>query len=122
MNEVDWLAERFEEKRTHLQAVAFRMLGSLSEADDAVQETWLRLTRSDTSGVENLGQPATKVLDTAGVRTGQSQPGLLDGIVRFAQRSEHPERDRLKVRALLLEPLGQPVDLVHRQSLRFRPS
>src|SRR6267154_2668772 len=50
MNEVDWLAERFEEKRTHLQAVAFRMLGSLSEADDAVQETWLRLSRSDTSG------------------------------------------------------------------------
>jgi RNA polymerase sigma factor (sigma-70 family) len=50
----DWLAERFEADRTHLQAVAYRMLGSVAEADDAVQETWLRLSRSDTSGVENL--------------------------------------------------------------------
>ena len=48
------LAARFEENRTHLQAVAYRMLGSLSEADDAIQESWLRLSRSDTSGVENL--------------------------------------------------------------------
>ena len=48
MNENDWLAERFEEHRTHLRAVAYRMLGSLSEADDAVQETWLRLSRADT--------------------------------------------------------------------------
>jgi DNA-directed RNA polymerase specialized sigma24 family protein len=51
----DWLAQRFEEHRTHLRAVAYRMLGSLSEADDALQETWLRLSRSDTSEVENLG-------------------------------------------------------------------
>jgi RNA polymerase sigma-70 factor (ECF subfamily) len=54
MDERDWLAERFEEARTHLRGVAYRMLGSLSEADDAVQEAWLRLSRSDTSGVENL--------------------------------------------------------------------
>jgi len=51
----DWLAQRFEEHRTHLRAVAYRMLGSINEADDAVQETWLRLSRSDTNGVENLG-------------------------------------------------------------------
>src|SRR5215204_1710407 len=50
----DWLAQRFEENRTHLRAVAYRMLGSISEADDAVQEAWLRLGRSDTSGIENL--------------------------------------------------------------------
>src|ERR671916_62896 len=50
----DWLAQRFEENRTHLRAVAYRMLGSISEADDAVQEAWLRLSRSDTSGVKNL--------------------------------------------------------------------
>ncbi len=50
MDEPDWLAERFEEHRPRLRAVAYRMLGSLSEADDAVQESWLRLSRSDTSG------------------------------------------------------------------------
>jgi RNA polymerase sigma factor (sigma-70 family) len=50
----EWLAERFEEHRTHLRAVAYRMLGSLSEADDAIQNAWLRLSRADTSGVENL--------------------------------------------------------------------
>ncbi len=55
MDEHDWLAERFEANRTHLRTVAYRMLGSLSEADDAVQEAWLRLRRSDTTGVENLG-------------------------------------------------------------------
>jgi len=55
MDEHDWLAQRFETHRTHLRAVAYRMLGSISEADDAVQEAWLRLSRSDTSGIENLG-------------------------------------------------------------------
>ncbi len=54
MNEHEWLAERFEENRNHLRAVAYRMLSSLSDADDAVQEAWLRLSRSDTSNVENL--------------------------------------------------------------------
>ncbi len=47
----EWMAERFEANRTHLRAVAYRMLGSLSEADDAVQEAWLRLSGSETSGV-----------------------------------------------------------------------
>jgi RNA polymerase sigma-70 factor (ECF subfamily) len=55
MDEQQRLAERFEENRTHLRAVAYRMLGSLDEADDAVQEAWLRLSRSDTSRVANLG-------------------------------------------------------------------
>jgi RNA polymerase sigma factor (sigma-70 family) len=58
----EWLAERFEANRAHLRAVAYRMLGSLSEADDAVQEAWLRLGRSDTSGVENLGGWLTTVV------------------------------------------------------------
>ncbi len=52
MDEREWLAERFEEQRPRLRAVAYRMLGSLSEADDAVQEAWLRLSRSDASDVE----------------------------------------------------------------------
>ena len=54
MDEDRWLAERFEQSRTRLRAVAYRMLGSLSEADDAVQESWLRVSRSGASGVENL--------------------------------------------------------------------
>jgi RNA polymerase sigma-70 factor (ECF subfamily) len=61
MNEYDWLAERFESHRGHLRGVAYRMLGSLTEADDAVQETWLRLSRSDTSEVNNLGGWLTTV-------------------------------------------------------------
>jgi RNA polymerase sigma factor (sigma-70 family) len=62
VDEHEWLAQRFEENRTHLQAVAYRMLGSRSEADDAVQEAWLRLSRSDTSSVENLGGWLTTVV------------------------------------------------------------
>jgi RNA polymerase sigma factor (sigma-70 family) len=62
MDENDWLTERFEEQRAHLRAVAYRMLGSLSEADDAVQETWVRLNRADTSDVENLGGWLTTVV------------------------------------------------------------
>jgi RNA polymerase sigma-70 factor (ECF subfamily) len=62
MDEQDWLAQRFEEYRSHLRAVAYRILGSISEADDAVQETWLRLSRSETSGVENLGGWLTTVV------------------------------------------------------------
>jgi len=62
MDEHDGLAERFEANRPHLRAVAYRMLGSLSEADDAVQESWLRLSRSGTSGIENLGGWLTTVV------------------------------------------------------------
>ena len=58
----DWLAEHFEEHRTHLRAVAYRMLGSLSEADDAIQEAWIRLARSDTESIENLGGWLTTVV------------------------------------------------------------
>ena len=54
MDQQEWLARQFEEQRPHLRAVAYRMLGSFSEADDAVQDTWLRLSRADTSEVENL--------------------------------------------------------------------
>ncbi|TMM00158.1 MAG: sigma-70 family RNA polymerase sigma factor [Actinobacteria bacterium] len=62
MDEREWLAERFEANRTHLRAVAYRMLGSVSEADDAVQEAWLRLSRSDTGEVENLRAWLTTVV------------------------------------------------------------
>ncbi|MFF4581583.1 sigma-70 family RNA polymerase sigma factor [Streptomyces sp. NPDC001389] len=62
MDESASLTERFEEHRGHLRAVSYRMLGSLSEADDAVQEAWLRLDRTDVSGVENLGGWLTTVV------------------------------------------------------------
>lgn len=62
MTETEFLAERFEAHRTHLRAVAYRMLGSLSEAEDAVQEAWFKLERSDTSGVRNLGGWLTTVV------------------------------------------------------------
>ena len=62
MTESDALAEGFEQNRTRLRAVAYRMLGSLAEADDAVQETWLRLSRSDASGVDNLGAWLTTII------------------------------------------------------------
>jgi RNA polymerase sigma-70 factor (ECF subfamily) len=60
--ENDWLAEGFEEQRAHLRAVAFRMLGSLTEADDALQDAWLRVSRADTSVVENLGGWLTTIV------------------------------------------------------------
>src|SRR5215211_6980261 len=62
MDEREWLATSFEEHRTRLRAVAYRMLGSLNEADDAVQEAWLRLSRTDASEVENLGGWLTTVV------------------------------------------------------------
>ena len=62
MDDRDWLAQKFEESRPQLRAVAYRMLGSLDEADDAVQEAWLRLSRSDTRGIGNLGGWLTTVV------------------------------------------------------------
>jgi RNA polymerase sigma factor (sigma-70 family) len=62
MDQREWLAERFEEHRARLRAVAYRMLGSLSEADDAVQEAWLKLSRSDAEVIENLGGWLTTVV------------------------------------------------------------
>ena len=62
MAENEWPADRFQANRTHLRAVGYRMLGSAAEADDAVQETWLRLTRSDASAVANLSAWLTTVI------------------------------------------------------------
>jgi len=62
MSEADWLTEGFEQNRPRLRAVAYRMLGSVAEADDAVQEAWLRLSRSDASGVDNLSAWLTTIV------------------------------------------------------------
>ncbi|MGW6939858.1 sigma-70 family RNA polymerase sigma factor [Streptomyces xanthophaeus] len=84
-----YLAEQFEEKRGHLRAVAYRMLGSLSEAEDAVQEAWFRLDRTDTRAVENLGGWLTTVvarvcLDQLRSRKARREESL-DGAVGFPE-------------------------------------
>src|SRR5262245_5380804 len=62
MDDGEWLAERFEEHRTHLRAVAYRMLGTLAEADEAVQDAWLRVSRSGAEGIENLAGWLTTIV------------------------------------------------------------
>lgn len=100
-----WLAERFEADRTRLQAVAYRLLGSTSEADDAVQEAWLRLSRSDTSAVENLSGWLTTVVARVCLdmlrsrRSRREQPLALDG--GFIPDTADPERE-----AMLAESVG----------------
>jgi RNA polymerase sigma factor (sigma-70 family) len=109
MNEHDVLAEAFEAQRAHLRAVAYRMLGSATEADDAVQESWLRLSRSDTSGVENLGGWLTTVvarvcLDMLRSRKSRREESLDTGmhkpIVNSADGSD-PEHE-----AMLIDSVG----------------
>ncbi len=103
MDEHERLAARFEAHRTHLRSVAYRMLGSLSEADDAVQESWLHLSRSDTSGIENLGGWLTTVvarvcLDMLRARNSRREEPLgayvPDPIVRRADARD-PEHETL---------------------------
>ncbi|MBO0652463.1 sigma-70 family RNA polymerase sigma factor [Streptomyces triculaminicus] len=84
MSEEDFLAQRFEEHRPHLRAVAYRMLGSLSEAEDAVQEAWFRLSRSDTDAVENLGGWLTTVVGRV----------CLDMLRSRSTRGEEPLHDQ----------------------------
>ncbi len=107
MDEDDWLAERFESHRTHLRAVAYRMLGSLSEADDAVQESWLRLSRADTSSVQNLGGWLTTIiarvcLDMLRARTSRREEPL-GASVSYGSRADgsDPEHE-----ALLADAVG----------------
>jgi len=101
----EWLAERFEADRTRLQAVAYRLLGSASEADDAVQEAWLRLSRSGSSEVENLSGWLTTVVARVCLdmlrsrRSRREQPLALDGA--FIPDAADPERE-----AMLAESVG----------------
>lgn len=83
MTDHDWLTQQFEVQRGHLRAVAYRMLGSQAEADDAVQEAWLRLNRADTSAVENLAGWLTTVvsrvsLDMLRTRTSRREQAFDD--------------------------------------------
>jgi RNA polymerase sigma factor (sigma-70 family) len=103
MNETEWLVGRFEENRSRLRSVAYRMLGSASEAEDAVQEAWIRLSRADTSDVENLEGWLTTVVSRVCLnvlRSRRSRPeGSLetlvpDPIVSFDDRTD-PEQEAL---------------------------
>src|ERR671912_197891 len=109
MNERDYLAERFEEHRSHLRAVAYRMLGSVSEVDDAVQEAWLRLNRADTTDIDNLGGWLTTVvarvcLDMLRSRQSRREEPLTPDApepVATGTRGSSPEHE-----ALLAESVG----------------
>ena len=78
MDDQQWLAQRFEQHRGRLRAVAYRMLGSLSAAEDAVQETWLRLTRADASQVENLGGWLTTIVARVSLNMLRARQGRLE--------------------------------------------
>lgn len=109
MSEHERLAERFETHRNHLQAVAYRMLGSLSEAEDAVQESWLRLCRSDTSDIGNLGGWLTTVVSRVCLdmlrsrksRREESIEATLPEMFASDQARSDPEQE-----ALLAESVG----------------
>ena len=109
MAEHKWLAEQFEENRGHLRSMAYGMLGSLGEADDAVQEAWLRLTRSNTSTIENLGGWLTTVvtrvcLDMLRSRKSRREESLDAHLTEPAPKSEpgiDPEQE-----ALLADSVG----------------
>ncbi|MGC2295357.1 MAG: sigma-70 family RNA polymerase sigma factor [Candidatus Dormiibacterota bacterium] len=88
MNDQEWLADRFEEHRTHLRTVAYRMLGSLNEADDAVQDAWLRLSRSGAGEIQNLGGWLTTVV--ARVCLNMLRARTTRGEESFAQRLPDP--------------------------------
>ncbi|MBR1195504.1 sigma-70 family RNA polymerase sigma factor [Bradyrhizobium sp. AUGA SZCCT0240] len=97
MDEKKFLAEKFEANRAHLRAVAYRMLGSTAEVDDAVQETWLRLSRTDTGAVENLGGWLTTVvarvcLDMLRSRKSRREEPMGPDVAEPAANDEH-ERD-----------------------------
>ena len=109
MNEHDWLAERFETDRPRLRAVAYRMLGSLAEAEDAVQETWIRLSRSDISAVENMNGWLTTIVARVSLNMLQSRKSRREDLVdtaeagapRRAEATTDPEQE-----ALLADSVG----------------
>src|ERR671939_2192583 len=106
MGSMDWQTEQFEQNRSHLRAVAYRMLGSAAEADDAVQEAWFRLSRTDAGRVDNLGGWLTTVVGRVGLDMLRSRKSRaeepLETHARVAEVSAaDPERD-----ALLADSVG----------------
>src|SRR5436305_67166 len=103
MDERDWLAERFEEQRPRLRAAAYRILGSTSEADDAVQEAWIRLSRSDASEIDNLqawlvtvvGRVALNMLRSRKTRREESLETRLPDLIVARADGADPEHEAL---------------------------
>jgi RNA polymerase sigma-70 factor (ECF subfamily) len=124
MNEHEWLAERFEQNRRHLRTVAYRLLGSHSEADDAVQETWLRLSRSNSNNhaIENLGGWLTTVvahvcLDILRSRSSRREEPLNEneeslGPVAAETIHQNPAAKNPEQEALMADSLGLAVLIV----------
>src|SRR5579859_7084983 len=115
MDEQAWLADRFEEHRAHLRAVAYRMLGSLAEADDAVQDAWLRLSRSGVDGIQNLGGWLTTIVARVCLNTLRSRnlrrerpidPRLPDLVISF-EAGVDPEQE-----VLLADSVGLALQVV----------
>jgi len=109
MTDNDFLAARFEENRSHLRAVAYRVLGSLTEADDAVQESWLRLSRSDASAIDNLSGWLTTVvarvaLDMLRSRASRREDSI-DAEPASAQTA-HPKTPNPEQEALMADSVG----------------
>jgi RNA polymerase sigma-70 factor, ECF subfamily len=104
----DWLAEQFERNRTHLRGVAYRILGSVSEAEDAVQESWLRLSRSDTNAVQNLTGWLTTVvarlcLDMLRARKSRREESIESPVPKRTIREDRPNPE---TETLLADSVG----------------
>jgi len=115
MDEADWLAARFEEQRAHLRAVAYRMLGSQAEADDAVQNSWLRLSGADTSDVENLAGWLTTVvarecLKMLRSRRGRREEPLADNVTE--RSASEDQTDDPEAAVLLADSVGPALMVV----------
>ncbi len=116
MAENNWLADRFQENRSHLRAVACRILGSNAEADDAVQEAWLRLARSDAQAIENLGGWLTTVvsrvcLDMLRSRKTRKEESIQENILEMP---ENPRAPNPADEALLADSVGSALLIVLR--------
>src|SRR5690242_985143 len=102
MDEREWLTERFEHHRSHLRAVAYRMLGSVSEADDALQEAWLRIREQDPASVDNMqawlttivGRVCLNILRSRSSRREELSAHVPDPVVGF-EESGDPEHEAL---------------------------
>ena len=119
MAQDDWLADRFEEHRRHLRTVAYRMLGSPNDAEDAVQEAWIRLSRSDSNAIENLGGWLTTVVARIALDMLRSRPSRREEQVSEvpAEPSHHGTQDMQPEEAIMIADSLGPAMLVILETL-----